>query len=99
MLNLGDWIKRRRKYQAFTLAIRSNQKALELGAGCLISETFSYLIGVIHLIGRRLIGELLRYNFSAVNVQPIIPAHYLSFYTQNDIVRYPDLKIPNNCSY
>ena len=38
------------------MAIRSNGKALELGAGCLISETFVYLSGVINLIGRCLIG-------------------------------------------
>ena len=62
MLNLGDCIKRSGKYQAFTVAIRSNGKALELGAGCIISETFLYLSGVIHLIGQCFIGEVLRYN-------------------------------------
>ena len=38
------------------MAIRSNGKALELDAGCLISETYLYLSGVIHLIGRCLLG-------------------------------------------
>ena len=56
MLNRGDWINRGGKYQALTVAILSNGKALELGARCLISETFLYLSGVIHLIGRCLIG-------------------------------------------
>ena len=43
------------------MAIRSNGKALQLGAGCLKSETFLYLSGVIHHIGWCLIGEVLRY--------------------------------------
>ena len=58
---MGDWIKRSAKYQAFTVSISSNGKALELGTGCLISETFLYLSEVIHLIGRYLIGEVLQY--------------------------------------
>ena len=49
------------KNQAFTLPIYGNGKALEVGAWCLISSTFLYLSGVIHLIGRCLIGEVLRY--------------------------------------
>ena len=55
MLNLGDWINRSGKYQAFTMAIFNKGKALELGAGCLISEKFLYLSGVIHLIGQCLL--------------------------------------------
>ena len=51
VLNLGDWIERTGKYQAFTVAICSNGKALELGSGYLISETFLCLSGVIHVIG------------------------------------------------
>ena len=66
MLKLGDWTKRRGKYQTFTVQICEPGKALDLGAWCLISETFLYLSGVIHLIGRCLIGEVLRYRFSAV---------------------------------
>ena len=61
MLDLGDWIKRSGKYQAITVAIRSNGKALDLGAWCFISETFLYLSGVIHLKGRCLIGEVIQY--------------------------------------
>ena len=61
MLDLGAWIKRSGKYQAFTAAIRGNGKALELGAWCLISETFLYQSGVIHLKRLCLIGEVLRY--------------------------------------
>ena len=64
VLNLGDWIKRSGKYQAFTVAIRNNGKTLQLGAGCLIGETFLHLSGVIHLIGRSLIVEVLQYIFS-----------------------------------
>ena len=45
VLSLGDWIKRREKYQAFTVAICSNETALELASGCPISETFLYLSG------------------------------------------------------
>ena len=44
--------------QAFTVAIRSNGKALALGAWCLINETCLYLSGVIHLIDRCLMGEV-----------------------------------------
>ena len=62
MLNLGHWIKRSGKYQALNVAICSNGKALELGAGRLISETFLYLSRVIHLIGGCLVGEVLRYD-------------------------------------
>ena len=51
VLNLGDWIERTGKYQALTVAICSNGKALELGSGYLISETFLCLSGVIHVIG------------------------------------------------
>ena len=43
------------------MPIGGNGKALELGAWCLIIETFLYLSGVIHLIGRCLIGDELRY--------------------------------------
>ena len=49
------------KHPAFTVPICGNGKALEPGAWCLISETFLYLSRVIHLIGRCLIGEALRY--------------------------------------
>ena len=49
------------KNQAFMLPTHGNGKALEVGAWCLISSTFLYLSGVIHLIGRCLIGEVLRY--------------------------------------
>ena len=49
------------KHQAFTVPIRGNGKALELGAWCLMSETFLYLSGEIHLICRCLIGKVLRY--------------------------------------
>ena len=49
------------KHQAFTVPILGKGKALELDAWCLISETFLYLSGVIHLIGQGLIGEVLRY--------------------------------------
>ena len=49
------------KHQAFNVPICGNEKALKLGAWCLICETFLYLSGVIHLIGRCLIGEVLRY--------------------------------------
>ena len=45
------------------MAIHSNGKKLEVGAGCLISETFLYLSGAIHLIGWYLIGEVIRYMF------------------------------------
>ena len=45
------------------MAIRRNGKALDLSAWCLISETFLYLSGVIHLIGQCLIGEVLRYSY------------------------------------
>ena len=58
LLNLGDLIKRSGKYRAFTVAIRSNRKTLELGAGCLIIGTFLYLSGVILLIGRCFMGEV-----------------------------------------
>ena len=34
---------------------------LDLGACCLMSEAFLYLRGMIHLIDRCLIGEVLRY--------------------------------------
>ena len=61
MSDLGDWVKRSGKYQAFIAAIRGNRKALEIGTGCPISETFLYPSGAIHLIGRCLIGEVLRY--------------------------------------
>ena len=61
VFNLGDWTKRMGKHQAFTMPICGRGKALELGAWCLISETFLDLSGVIHLIGRCLIGEVLRY--------------------------------------
>ena len=60
-MNLGDRTKRLGKHQAFTVPICGNEKLLELGAWCLISETFLYLSAVIHLIGRCLIGEVLRY--------------------------------------
>ena len=40
------------KHQTFTVPSRINEKVLELGARCLIMETFSYLSGVIYLIGR-----------------------------------------------
>ena len=50
MINLGDCIERMGKYQAFTEAICSNKKVLELGAGCPISEPFLYLSDVIHLV-------------------------------------------------
>ena len=49
------------------MAIGSNGKMLKLGAGCLISETFLYLSGVIHLIGRCLIGEVLRYKKNPIS--------------------------------
>ena len=49
------------KHETFTVTIRGDGKALELGAWCLISETFLYLSGVIQLIGQSLIGEVLRY--------------------------------------
>ena len=49
------------KHQAFTVPILENGKTLELDAWCLISETFLYFSGVIHLIGRCLRGEVLRY--------------------------------------
>ena len=55
-----------RKHQALTLPIRVNVKALELGACRLVSETFLYLSGVIHLIARCLIGEVLRYMLIAL---------------------------------
>ena len=61
MLQLGDWIKRSGKYQAFAVAFCSEGKELELGAGWLISETFLYLSAVIHLIGRCIIGEVILY--------------------------------------
>ena len=54
------------KHPAFTVPICGNGKALELGAWCLISETFLYLSRVIHLIGRCLIGEVLRYMLIAL---------------------------------
>ena len=49
------------KHQAFTVPIRGHKRALELSAWCLTSETFLYQSGVIYLIGRCLIGEVLRY--------------------------------------
>ena len=62
MFNLGDWTNRLGKHQAFTVPIRGNGKALELGVWWLISEAFLYLSGMIHLIGRCLRGEVLRYS-------------------------------------
>ena len=44
------------KYQAFAVPVCRRIKALELGAWCVISEAFLCLSGVIHLIGRCLIG-------------------------------------------
>ena len=44
------WLgKRKGKYQALTVAICCNGKALELEAGC-VNDTFLYLSGAIHLI-------------------------------------------------
>ena len=37
-VKLGDWINGRGKYHAFTVAIRSYGKGLELRTGCLKSE-------------------------------------------------------------
>ena len=45
------------------MAIHSDGKKLEVGAGCLISEAFLYLSGGIHLIGWCLLVEVLRYMF------------------------------------
>ena len=61
MVNLSDLIKIMGKHRAFTVPICGTGKALELGAWCLMSETFLYLSGVIHLVGRCLIGEALQY--------------------------------------
>ena len=41
----------------------SRKWALELGARCLISETFLYLSGMIHLIAWCLVGEVIWYDF------------------------------------
>ena len=49
------------KYQAFTVPIHRHEKKLELGTWCLISEALLYFSGVIHLIGRWLIGQVFRY--------------------------------------
>ena len=49
------------KHQAFIVPICGNGKAIELGALCLMSETFLYLSGVIHLVGWCLKSEVLRY--------------------------------------
>ena len=46
-----------------TAPIHGNGKALELGARCLKSETFSYLSGMIHLTARCLVGEVIWYDF------------------------------------
>ena len=48
------------------MPICTNGKALELGARCLISETFLYLNGLIYLTGHCLIGEVLRYMLSGL---------------------------------
>ena len=75
VLNLVEWIIRRGKYYAFTVATCSNGKALELGAECLISEALLYLNGAIHHTGWCLIGEVLRsvygflFFYSAVGEQ------------------------------
>ena len=61
MYDLRDWMKRSEKYQAFTVAIHSHGKALELGAECPISEKILYLSGVTNLI-----GEVLRYIFFVI---------------------------------
>ena len=69
MFNLSDWTKRVGKHEAFTVLIRRNERALELGAWCLISETFLYLSGVIYLIAGAFIGEVLRYILLSVIFQ------------------------------
>ena len=56
------------------MAILSNGKTLELGAGCLISETFLYLSGVIQLIGRCLTGEVFIFTFTFTGTLQI--AHF-----------------------
>ena len=58
MFNLGDWTKRMGKHQVSTVPIRGNEKMLDIGEKCLIRETFLYLSGVIHLIGRCFMGEV-----------------------------------------
>ena len=62
MLKLGDYTERREKYQTSAVQICQPGKALDLRAWCLISVTILNLSGVIHLIGQRLIGEVLQYN-------------------------------------
>ena len=57
---------------------RGNGKALELGAWSLISEVFLYLNGVIHLIGRCLIGEVLQYKVLLVDMM-----HHVSGYASS----------------
>ena len=44
------------------MPIGRNGRALELGAWGVLSETFLYLSGVIHLIGQCLRGEVLWYS-------------------------------------
>ena len=66
------------KRKAFTVPICENEKALELGAWCLISETFLYLSGAIHLIGRCLLGEVLWYQTGRLERISLKPVSFAS---------------------